>query len=205
MTRPSARGLRNIALVAGFLFVVDGCLYRDPWVTLPHGYSIVAISPRSPCELQYTGWHDDRKYSDWSAMQGSRDGGVSREYSLMNSGGEFIDYETEAEWRAAIIEKNADPRFIAARLSGVLRHKADKNFAIGTFDGGYWLLDLANHQLSTWKSKEEWMQAVTTQTSLKATWLHNPKGRLNQSRELGVLVFYGVVLAVALVINFRWK
>ena len=35
--------IRNIAIVAVFLFVLDSLLYRDPGVELSHGYEIAAI------------------------------------------------------------------------------------------------------------------------------------------------------------------
>ena len=93
---------------------------------------------------------------------------------LIDSRGKTIKYDSETEWRAAVIEQHADPTEIAASLSGVTGYKFNNEFAIGTFVDGYWLLNFADHKLDTWKSEDEWQHAVSARTPLKTTWLRNP-------------------------------
>ncbi len=201
--RLRVHGLRNIAVVAAFLFVADAFIYRDPGVSLPHGYEIGAISPGSPCMLNYVASHDDRQYSDWTARKTEWNGSVT--FWLTKAAGKSIEYNSEAEWRTATIEMHADPSEIAASLSGVTGYKADKDFAIGTFADGYWLLDFATHQLKTWKSEDEWKHAVSTRTPLKTTWLRDPKGWVNQSRDPAVLVAYLAIVGVTVFLSFHWR
>ena len=144
---------------------------------------------------------NDRQHSDWTARKTEWNGSVT--FWLTKAAGKSIEYNSEAEWRTATIEIHADPSEIAASLSGVTGYKADKDFAIGTFADGHWLLDFATHQLKTWKSEDEWKHAVSTGTPLKTTWLRDPKGWVNQSRDPGVLVAYLAVIGVTVFLSLH--
>jgi hypothetical protein len=195
------RIVRNVVIVAVCLFAADGFLYRDPGVSLPHGYEIVAISSGSPCILCYKKSNDDRPHSEWTAWMLEPD-----VYTLRNSTGRTIEYDSEEEWRAAAIKLRADPTDIAASLSGVTGYKANRDFAIGTFVDGYWLLDFATHRLDTWTSEDDWEHAVSARTSLKTTGLRNPKGWFNQSRDLPVLAAYAAIFGVTVLLALRsWR
>jgi hypothetical protein len=88
-----------------------------------------------------------------------------------------------------------------ATLSDITGYEADNDFAIGTYVDGYFLLDFATHRLDTWKSEDEWKRAVSARTSLTTSWLRNPKGRFNQTREPVVLDVYLAIMGVALVFS----
>lgn len=47
------RVVLNLLVVAFFALMLDGFVNRDPYVRLPNGYAIVAISGGSPCDLTY--------------------------------------------------------------------------------------------------------------------------------------------------------
>lgn len=209
-------GLRNIAVAVMVVLVVDQLLYRDPGISLSHGYEIYAISSGSPCELHYSVSDDDRKYSDWTPMEWTErkdapEGTASescpdRHFALINSKGEILHCNSEMEWRAAIVEKRADPARIAPSLSGITGYKANQDHVIGTFRDGYFLLDMATHKLDTWASEADWKRAVSTRTSLTTTGLQDPKSWLYRTRDMPVVLGYAAIIGVTLLLTlFRHR
>ncbi len=141
------RRLRNVCVAVVFVLIVDGCIYRDPHVALPHGYNIGAISSGSPCELYYVADDDPQQFSTWSGMQALVDG-ESMAYYVRNDTGELLEFESQSKWKAAMLDRNADPTAIAATLDNVTRFKTDDRHLIGVCADGYFLLTYATHDLA---------------------------------------------------------
>lgn len=112
---PILRSLMRAVVAAVVLLGLDGCLYRDPGVTLSDGYEIGANSYSSPSVLQYQESEDKRSYGPWTARvwdeQDSPGGPIVRTYTLYpespNAGGEIQTFDSEESFRAACREKHA--------------------------------------------------------------------------------------------------
>ena len=160
----------NICIVGFVAFIMTGCLHRDPFVIVGNGYGIVAICWSCPCELIYQGWKDERSYSGWKAMR------HGDEFLLLNNTAEGITFDSEAEWKQAICDKNAAPEnAVVSDIKDVTAFAADKSFVIGHYSGGFFLLDMQANWADKWESKEEWAQAVSSRTQLSPDRLKDPK------------------------------
>ena len=190
--------LKNIVIAFVAILVVDGFVYRDPYVSLPHGFSIVAISHSSPCSLQYTSWHDDRTYSDFRASRRMDSSTNKWTFSLV-SDSEVIDFTTEAEWLLAIQKYNASPDDSSLQLENVQSFAADENHIIGTHGRGQFILDMQANVLMTYTDKVNWSSAVVRDTHLSAEALRNPRSLLVQSRDSFMIIGYVVLLLGAVV------
>ena len=194
--------LKNIVVGCFVILMIDGCVYRDPRVVLSHGYEILAISPSSPCGLQYASWRDDRPYSDYTAMRSTDSSSNATRFSLV-SDSEILQFDDEAEWLGAIQEFNAAPDSSGLGLEGVESFAADENHVIGTYAAGHFVLDIQANRLVTFADETKWSSSVSQETDLSSDVLHDPKSPLAQSRHPIVVVAYAVLLIGAVVSSRR--
>ncbi len=180
------------------ILTIDGCLY-DPTVYLPNGYEISAISGGSPSDLYYSANNDPATYSGWTARSALVDGRRMEYYLLFTEGDESLTFDSEDEWKSAILEKNADPTPMSAKTHDVTGYRTDDTHLIGKHGDGYFVLTYANHELETWQDRGKWSSEVEQRTQLQPRWLVHPKLPFVQSREpLAVLIYAGLFLLVVL-------
>ena len=181
-------------LIMGFVaLMLEGCLHRDPMVSLANGYAIGAICGSCPCSLFYEPWEDERPYSDWQAV--SFDG----TFLLMDEAtDEELEFDSETDWRNAIRRLNAELPFGHAGLEDVTGFRADDHFIIGEYESGLFLVDIDENTIETWESSGPWSAAVSQRTVLQPDDLINPKSWFVQSRHPIVYCLVGGLLIVAL-------
>ena len=194
--------LKHIAIISFFILGVDGCMYRDPHVRLPRGYSVGAISPASPCRLGYSQHHDDRTYSDFTALSSVEPETGEATYHLAGPT-EILDFANEAEWYEAIRKYNAPPPHPSLFLEGVTSFAADAQHIIGEYGGGFYVVDMATDRLSTYPEISAWRSAVSSSTALSSTRLVDPRSFFAQTRDPIALVVYALLFLVALGMGIR--
>jgi len=156
---------KNIAIVFVAVLMIDGCIYRDPGVTLHGGYEIVAISPSSPCALQYVSWHDHRTYSDYSALVGTDPATNKPTFSLV-SDSEVLDFNDKSDWLAAIQKHRAVPDESSLQLEDIESFAADSKHIVGTYDQGHFIVDIQANTLDTFSDEHKWASSVSHSTAL---------------------------------------
>ncbi len=188
----AARIIGRLLIAAFILLCIDGCFHRDPTVDLADGYEIVATSAASPCLLNYRPWVDKREYSGWHSMTSttfySAEGEERTPYLLTHDELEWLRFESEEEWRRAWHEKRATfgPEEIG-RVEGITAFREDGRYVVGAHQKGFFLLDIAQNRLRTWKDEATWADAVHSATGRPPTELRDPKSWFVQSRNLVVL------------------
>ena len=65
---------------------------------------------------------------------------------------------------------------------------------IGAYNKGFFVLDMAQNRVDTFRDRTKWTEAVQTTTSLATDDLRDPKSWLVQSRNLAVLAVLTIVL-----------
>lgn len=137
----------RFALLLLGVMILDGCLYRDPYVNLTGGCEIGAISPGSPCHLHYSGYHDPRTYSEWIAQEGIAESTSDVDYHLFKKDPprERLKFDSVNAWRVARRERNARPSFNGALAAGVRGFKNDDEFIIGEYYAGFFVLDVRDN------------------------------------------------------------
>jgi len=195
------RSLIRAVVAAVVLLGLDGCLYRDPGVTLSDGYEIVAICASCPCLLNYSSNNDKRTYGPWTAsmLDTQEPGGhKTRVYMLvcdnLSTEADVLEFKSEPEFRAACREKKARMQRSSWLLEDVKRFDADSSFILGEYGGGYFLLDIAENWVETWTDRATWSSQVRARTSLDPDRLKNPKSFWLKTRETGAWIAYSVVL-----------
>jgi hypothetical protein len=180
-----------VALVVGFL--VEGIILRDPWVELGRGYSVHATNWGDVCRLRYAGDDDQSRRSAWEANR------TDGSFTLWNfATDEVREYETEAEWRAAMRALNV-PLPHGDILDDVTGFDNGQRYTIGHSNAsGYFLLDKETGELRTWPLADGWAPAVRSQTALDPDVLHDPKAWHLQRRDLGYWLIMGGYGAAAL-------
>ncbi len=196
------RFLKNLAIVAFLIFCFDGCMYRDPYVSLGNGYSIIACSPSSPCGLFYSSSDDDRVYSDYMASEWLNPATNEPEY-LLEGGADLLIFTDEDKWREAIHEYNAFPYPSLLHLDNVTSFAADDGYIIGEYDGGYYIVDMGDNRLYPYTDADSWRSAVAGWTTLSTKKLTDPKSFFLQTRDPPVLAIYALLVAVAIGFGFR--
>lgn len=187
-----ARVIGRLLVAAFVLLCLDGCFHRDPTVDLADGYEIVATSTASPCFLNYRPWIDKREYSGWHAITSttlhSAKGEEQTPFLLTHDELEWLRFESEEEWRRAWHEKKATfgPKEIG-RVEGITGFREEGRYVVGAYDKGFFLLDIAQNHLNTWRDEATWAAAVHSATGRAQPELRDPKSWLVQSRNLLVL------------------
>jgi len=192
--------LKNIAIVSLFILMIDGCVYRDPYVRLSHGYEILAISPSSPCSLQYGSSNDDRRSSDFAAVSSINPETKEATFRLLNQT-DVLTFTDEAQWREAIREHKASPDTFALQLENVTSFAADDDHIIGEFGDGHYLVDIAANHLNTYTSVSKWRAAVSESTELSSVKLIDPKSFFAKTRHPVALVVYVSLILVAIIMS----
>jgi hypothetical protein len=177
----------NLIVVAFVALSLDAFLHRDPYVRLPHGYSIGAISAGSPCILQYAPWDDDREYSEWRAMTSvarKDNGSESVTFLIVNlTTIETLEFGSEQEWESQIRARNAEPsRSAMERFRGITKFGERGPLVIGDYDDGFFLLDTAKNSIESFSTKDEWSRQVAA-AGMSIDNLANPKSWAQQTRE----------------------
>ncbi len=189
-------------MVGVFVLMLDGCLYRDPYVDLGSGYDVGAISPGSPCILQYSSYLDTRTYSGWIAMCYTQEetGATSPRYAIVNELGDgtVLEFDSIEEWNQARREKRAEPYFPSVLVSDITGIKVDGDYVIGEHQDGHFLLDIRSNSIETWSSEKDWAEAVRIRTEMTPDGLINPKSRFIQSRDVIAYIIYIGIFAITL-------
>lgn len=197
----------NCLIVAFVALLLDGCLHRDPYVQLPHGYHIVAISPGSPCCLGYDSTHDDRQYTDWWAGRVLVQEDDRQRYEIFwlrnRVTDETLEFESEHEWEAACRARNAVPATLQGREHcGITGFARNGPIIVAAYDNGYFILDTAENAITTFSSEQAWTDAAAA-AGLATNSLTNPKSRFVQTREPLALAIIGGLILLTLPWVFR--
>jgi hypothetical protein len=194
-----ARVIGRLLIAAFVLLCLDGCFHRDPTVDLADGYGIVATSAASPCFLDYQPWVDKREYSGWHAITSTTihtpEGEEQTPFWLTHDELDWVSFENEEEWRRAWHEKKATfgPKEIG-RVEGITGFREEGRYVVGAYDKGFFLLDIAQNRLHTWRDEATWADAVQSATGRAPRELRDPRSWLVQSRNLVVLGALATVL-----------
>ncbi|MBN1343317.1 MAG: hypothetical protein JXQ73_11590 [Phycisphaerae bacterium] len=197
------RALAKLIFMGCFAWTLDGFLCHDPNVGLPHGYRIIATSWSRPCLLMYSPAEDPRPHSDWWAryyLEQDQSGGKSESFLLVNNDAadEPLEFSSEAEWRAAIKERNAVPEMGRVQaVTGITEFAERGPFVFGNCDQGYFLLDTDDDDYAI-MPKEDWVRQVTAKTGSPPGEMKNPKSYLLQHRGTAHLCVVGGTVAFAL-------
>lgn len=179
----------NLLTMGFVLLLVDGCIYRDPYVRLTGGYAISAISASSPCQLYLEPIPD----ALWFAMP-PFDG---EEIILVNRQDDStITAGSLAEIVARFPSHAIDLSQITPRVDNVTGYTFNRRFIAGECIKSHFLVDVEAHGLEEWSSRDDWANAITAK-GLSPHHLHNPKGWFHQSRHGATMVVYATLWTVA--------
>lgn len=199
----SLRVIVNLGVVAFFALMLDGFVNRDPYVRLPNGYAIVAISGGSPCGLMYERDKDSRPHSDWTSLRSvvqDSSGRQSMTYTLLSRAAcQALEYPSESEWRAAIREKNAvPPQLSAGACSGITRFGQRGSVVFGDCDKGYFLLSTELDEYQILRSQDEWARQVAAKTGASPGEMKDPKSWVVRTRDAFSLTVVGGFMLITL-------
>ena len=154
---------------------------------------------------------DKREHSGWVAYNND---GV---YSLMridNSDGEreeifegnWLEFDSEEEWRQAWREKKAAPGHNAIRkLEGITGYKNNSQYVIGNYDDGFFILDMANDAVEVWEDKSVWTTEVKSRTTMNTENLTDPKAWSVQHRDLYVTLLIAAAIMLPWAFAPLWR
>lgn len=194
----AARIIGRLLLSVFVLLLINSCVHREARVDLGDGYEIVATSGTSPCSLNYRPWVDERQYSGWYAIKdvSTFSDGVRRtSFLLGHRNHESLEFENEEDWRRAWHEyKAAFGPGEVGRVEGITAFQRDGRYVIGSYDKGFFILDMVQDQVNSFAENSEWEGAVKSTTGVTVSHLTDPKSWLVQSRNPLELVVPPVVL-----------
>ena len=175
----------NLLLMGFFLLIVDGCVYRDPYVELPGGYRIIAISQSSPCEL-------GQELTDAEWFTTSKHG--DDEIVLFNINDEsMVKFGSVKEIQARFAPGTVDFSEIAPRIENVSGYTFNDQFIAGECSDSYFIVDVEAHCYESYDSKKDWAQAAAAR-GLTPSSLMNPYFRIRQWRHPATLPIYAILL-----------
>jgi hypothetical protein len=207
VARAIKRSLVRILGLLFFLLCVDGCVYRDPYIQLPHGYGIGSISNSTPCSLEY-GRQDDRTYSTWIAADVSgckTDGVATPSYSLMNmTTDEYLAFDDESVWRAAIRNHNVKPsQSWIPDVANIRRFNTREAFVFGDCEPGYFVLNIEENDVTIIPDEATWRSEVARLTGEPRGWMWSANSFLLKYRDPEYLAFMGILTLTCLIMIFR--
>lgn len=183
------------------VFVVvqlDGCIHRDPAITLSTQYRIGAISAKSPVSLYYIRSKEIAD-SQWFADVATDHSGRVK-FTLCNGCGQQFEFPTRELLVAAAIKRKADLTSLAPKVDGITAFKSDKKNLIGECDDGYFIVNYELHTVNTWHNFSDWTLAVRNDTALSVSNLSNPRNPFLRDRFHGAIGVYTVfVMSIAFV------
>lgn len=201
---------RSIVRLIGvliFLLCVDGCLYRDPYIELPHGYGIGSISNSTPCSLEY-GQDDDRSYSPWFAIKSpavETDELAMPRHVLMNSEtDEYLEFESESRWREAIRERNVEPsQSWFPNVENIRQFNIRKHIVYGNCESGFFVLNIEDNDVRVLPDRTAWSIEVARLTGEPPGWMWNANSFFLKYRDPGYLVVVGGLTLLCLTVIYR--
>lgn len=214
MTKPAANRTaaikRSIGRILGillFLLFVDGFVYRDPYIKLPHGYGIGSISGSTPCSLEY-GHGDERPYSNWTALgdpYGDNDGSPKTIHFLFNRDtNERLEFDNELAFRDAIRELNVRPEQSWFPSVEIIRKFNFRDLiGFGDCENGHFILDIADNDVWIIPDEAAWRSEVERLTGEPPGWLWSANSFLLKHRDPEYLAFMGILTLVCLFMIYR--
>ncbi|MCB9851554.1 MAG: hypothetical protein H6819_00550 [Phycisphaerales bacterium] len=211
MTPPTAKHTaaikRSIGRILGLLFfllLVDGFVYRDPYIKLSHGYGIGSISNSTPCSLEYGGGDGDARSGErWWAGVGSL--GDRRIYWLSKrDSDEFLQFDNEQDWLAAIKKHHVKPSDDwLPRIENVTQFNSRESIIFGDCEGGYFIADTASNDVGVVANETAWRSEVERLTGAPPGWMWSANSFLLKYRNPEYLAFMGILTLVCLVVVYR--
>ena len=185
----------NVAsmIVMGFLLlIVDGCLYRDPGVTLSGGYIVSAISAGSPCRLYLQHAPD----IDWTATR------LGEDIVLSNPRRRIVEnVRSVGELLQKYPHQEIDLADVAPVIENVTSYVFNDTYIAGKSAESYFLLEVSAHSCEYFSTISEWRNQVVS-AGMSPDLLSDPKGWLNQDRHPATCPIYAALLLLSAIIPY---
>ncbi len=201
-----ARTILRLLCLIFFLLIVDGCLYRDPYIKLPNGYGIGSISPSTPCSLEYgRSEQSDRNWHAGRATASDANGESVRYYWLSNiRSDEFLRFDSKEDWRAAINEYRVAPSDTWMPRVEMIQHFNWRHFVIfGDCDGGHFIADTEHDDLRIIADTSEWRAEVDRLTGATPGFMWSASSFWLRHRDPAYLAVMATLTAVCLIVIYR--